>query len=224
MRKPTTLVQPTLVWYDKHTTSHEQLIEAVALASVTSVEHHPTDPLLETWLSGAFTKTVRKAKSHTKFTGLLSTQGDNAQSINIADAYAFTFPITSYETMMPELRKAQVSGIDQRHIRTAFLLPSFSTLAPDRKLLDDPDTAVIEVLLNQDVDMTTGKAAAQAAHGAMAGWLWRRDLGDKVCSHCIVFRWSTTSEIGDCPVVIADNGLTEVGPGTVTCGARLYSR
>lgn len=214
-------VQPIIV--DKAST-HEAAIAAAAQASVLvrfSGMESDAYPLshYDEWLSGPFTKSVRRA-SAAQMSGLIQfwakETGIPYAVVEIDGSVAIAFPPMLYDAMPKQIAKFQVHGTD---------FPRFGEV---------PDTgpAWTRVLVNDD--LTTGKAAAAAAH-ALWAWMLRvmlssdsadRDLIDAwVAAKCpFVLNLATPEFIDEIidsalpgrAIAIRDAGLTEVDPGTVT--------
>ena len=67
------------------------------------------------------------------------------------------------------------------------------------------------ILVNRNAKMTPGKMAAQVAHAALAA--------HGVTHGSVVVLDATPTRIRrDCTIQIHDAGLTELQPGTLTCG------
>ncbi|MGE5286283.1 MAG: peptidyl-tRNA hydrolase [Micromonosporaceae bacterium] len=100
----------------------------------------------------------------------------------------------------------------------------------DSKAPPDPDPSTPVLWLNPDLEMTAGKAMAQAAHAAQLAW-WRlhRDaradwMGKGFAlavRRASPVRWAKLV-VSDLPVV-RDAGFTEVAPGSCTVVADLPS-
>ncbi|MEU0447941.1 peptidyl-tRNA hydrolase [Streptomyces tendae] len=117
------------------------------------------------------------------------------------------FPPVPLDGWPKDLARLQVSGTD----------------------LDDPeppadaDPAAPVLWLNPDLDMSAGKAMAQAGHGAQLAW-WELSDGERTAWRDAGFplsvrtadpaRW-TGLTTGDLPVV-RDAGFTEIAPGSCT--------
>lgn len=69
------------------------------------------------------------------------------------------------------------------------------------------------ILLNRDVKMTRGKAAAQAVHAALR-------LLDVHPACPVIVLGASRADDESCAVTIRDAGATEVAPGTLTAGAK----
>ncbi|WP_251153697.1 hypothetical protein [Cellulosimicrobium sp. Marseille-Q4280] len=210
-------VQPILV--DKNGT-HEHTVAAAAHAAAQAyVEATPqTLPAFDAWLDGPFTKTVRRApaawldRARTELGGTGVAYGGSA---------AVALPPVRMSELPKIVAKAQVAGTDFERTRPA--LPP----APPVGLAE---IAVLNTL-------TTGKAAAQAAH-ALVAWVLddrRPEAGaDRlVPSHVSLamladpaglrVRFVPAHELHSLEVpanvAIRDNGLTEVDPHTLTAVA-----
>lgn len=71
----------------------------------------------------------------------------------------------------------------------------------------------IRVLLNSNVKMSRGKAAAQAIHAVLIAY--------GIPHGRVVVLGGSPAEIAEMPATVRDAGLTEVEPGTLTAGARV---
>lgn len=69
----------------------------------------------------------------------------------------------------------------------------------------------VRILLNKNVNMTRGKACAQAVHAALQAF--------DVPHGRVVVLMGKPDEVASMDFVIRDAGLTEVTPGTMTAGA-----
>lgn len=76
-----------------------------------------------------------------------------------------------------------------------------------------PTTERMTILVNRNVKMSPGKMAAQVAHAALTAHGIRHGA-------IVVLTASPSAIERDCDVQIRDAGLTEVEPGTLTCGVR----
>jgi PTH2 family peptidyl-tRNA hydrolase len=74
----------------------------------------------------------------------------------------------------------------------------------------------VRIYLNRNVDMTPGKAAAQAVHAAL--------LAYGIDHGSVVVLQGSPNKINDMDVQVHDAGLTEVDAGTLTAGASLEDR
>jgi PTH2 family peptidyl-tRNA hydrolase len=71
----------------------------------------------------------------------------------------------------------------------------------------------ITLLVNSNVKMSPHKLAAQAVHAALAHY--------GIAHGAVVVLGASPSKIrSQCDVVIQDAGVTELAPGTLTCGVR----
>ena len=199
------LVQPIVV--DKAGT-HVATIRAAAAASVVCQMTQPGQ--WETWLSGPFTKTVRRAKT-AQVLAIASLPGSTTVGEPGAPGFAVALPPVRYVDLPREISRLQVSATD---------------LVRGDVPTGDPHCPVTLSVLD---DLTTGKAAAQAAHALMAWALQTDDASRDALSAHPVPTVSLTScdlleRIAQHPeaVVIRDNGHTEVAPDTLTAVALPY--
>jgi peptidyl-tRNA hydrolase len=230
------LVQPILV--DK-TGCHYGTIRAAALAStltwLVDAPQHP-EPWA-TWLSGPFTKTVRRVNA--KFFDDFADQGcpdDTDRTPERSSVLGDTWNLVSgpavhgrisravalaplrHDTFPRPVRSAQVSGTD---------LPVLGRCQDYDPYGTHEDAPVL--VLTPEPMMTTGKAAAQAAHGLMAWALANLDVGNAAATLAgqrklreTRLRYATSTQAFDqlsreATVVIRDAGRTEIPTRTATC-------
>ena len=206
-------VQPIVLLVDKVDPADEvDAIRATAIASITAYGKDLADgaPTLawDAWLDGPFAKSVRRADRKT-FEKVRAEYPDAIHvPIGLAEALAFR-PLPA-DQMPRTLSRLQVSGTQ---------LPNERETSPAV-----PNTPT--VFLNADLGMSTGKAAAQAAH---ALFLWSLQAGDLItaysegidCEVKIVGKQEFDEIIDRCrpEAVITDAGRTEIEPGSVTAFA-----
>lgn len=206
-------VQPILVL--KNVGTHEDVVEAVALASsgiVAERAHLSSNPAWGLWLSGLFTKSVRKATQ--------------AQFDKITDECVYRYrkgdaQVAAFEPMLQEdfpkyISSARVSGLEHEH-------------SPDGWAMWNKKFAYPILWINGDLGMSTGKTAAQVAHGAVS-WVIRQDRWTNAAYAKypeILIREVNSKEFEsvckNAVTVIEDAGLTEVEPGTATVAVTDYT-
>lgn len=194
--------------------THLETCAAVAAASVLALAQIE-DPAWEQWLSGPFTKTVRRVSRPSRLDALRALEAEKRE-VEHYGAIAVAFAPTAYEGMPRRLRSLQVSGLDVPALEIDGA--PVGTVTPRgsvRRAVERP-----AVWLDPDARMTTGKAAAQTAHALMLWWLtaseeararWESSPGLSVSVHRP--EGVTGSER---LIEVRDKGLTEVAPGTVT--------
>lgn len=204
------LVQPILVAKGG---THTETILCAARASLAAyltpfLSGHPVSTSWEPWLTGRFTKSVRRApRSHLdKALEHAAAAGWDVAGQQIGDSAAVATIPMAYEHYPKVFAKAQVAGTDMPR--------DSSTLKSD----GGPRIALLGTL-------STGKGAAQAAH---ALWLWavphlhgdRTRLSSWLDGGMPVTLSTATpqtlSKIADGGIAVRDAGLTEVAPDTVT--------
>ena len=202
---PSDTVQPILIRVDKEDPAgHRDAVAAAALACVLAYARRDGDEAWEEWVHGRFTKTVRRAgpKPFAKLS-----PGAQSGTVVIGKAEAAAFEPQRYEDMPRALRSLQVSG---------------TQLPAGEPMPADPGNPL--VVLNQDLAMSTGRAAAQAAHALLAWYLtlapeqavaFASDPGAAVTEvRAGLFRELSSSH-GAGPLIV-DAGLTEIDPGSAT--------
>lgn len=214
MNATPSLVQPIVLLVDKNDpASHRDSILAAAVASVDAYAGTLSlvrDEAWTQWLSGRFTKSVRRADLKT-FTKLAADEDNKSESfISIGKAKALAYTPAFYEDMPKSLMRLQVSGTD---------LPDEPATVPSRKRSGDP-----VIVLNGALGMSTGKAAAQAAH-ALFAWQLNRGHDDaelaslQLLSTDLVIateeEFTGLQTIAAGPLIV-DAGLTEIAPNTAT--------
>lgn len=206
------LVQPIAVV----PTAHFDTVAAVAIASTLAAASADLDSPSSNWhawLERAFTKSVRRTRRAADVLRVraLCDETLDASSFQVGESTAWAFPPMRYEAFPKDLSRLQVSGLDLPRDRTEH---DVDPDAPERP----------EVLISRDVAMTTGKTAAQVAHGLMvwmlllreqsperlAGWAERPGLRVRVAD---------LDELPADPsesITIRDSGLTEITPNSAT--------
>ena len=190
---------------------HTDVLEAAAVACLV-VWHDERAagewaPAFETWLDGRFRKVVRRARGAAwdaagAVPGVLVRRGT---------AEVRAFPPVPNASLPRELAKLQVGGTD--------------LVDPEPPGPPPPDAA--RLWLPPALEMTTGKAAAQAGHASMLLWSalptdelrarWRAAGYPLAVRRATPARWAALA--GTAPVEVADGGFTEVAPGSVTVRA-----
>ncbi|MGJ9403435.1 peptidyl-tRNA hydrolase [Arthrobacter sp. KK5.5] len=198
------LVQPIILLVDKaDPASHAEGVAAAALASVQAFLGDLDNPDWQAWAAGAFAKTVRRADVN-PFAKMLAAHPDHALA-EVGKGRAAGLGPMPADGLPKPLAKLQVSGTQ---------LPAGPPL---------PD-APVTIALNASLDMSTGKAAAQAAH-ALFAWLLQADpatvrawraAGCPLSVRDLVRRDFRAGARAAAGPVIQDAGRTEIAPGSAT--------
>ncbi len=198
------LIQPIILLVDREEPAGEAHgIAAAALASVQAFLHDPENPDWRDWASAAFGKTVRRADAK-MFAKVLAAFPDHVLA-TVGEATAASLPPMPAAALPKLLAKLQVSGTQ---------LPDGEPLPP----------AALTIVLNASLKMSTGKAAAQAAHALFA---WALES-----KRAVVEAWAADGfplDVQQIPAkefrkgarksagpVIQDAGRTEIEPGSST--------
>lgn len=210
-------VQPIMLLVDKaDPAAHVDAVHAAALASVLafaeeSLSHVDPDPSWAAWLSGPFTKSVRRADAKTFEKLSLKFNDVEHAAVTVGKARAMAFRPTMYGALSRHLSKLQVSGTD---------LPERGT----DQTVSTPEGAPA-LIVNAALEMSTGKQAAQAGHALFAWFLSldtpaRREWYENGCPFRLEFvpqeffdRYAATVPE---ELLIVDAGHTEIDPGTAT--------
>jgi peptidyl-tRNA hydrolase len=211
MSNPTEYVQPIMLLVDKtNPASHRDAIRAVALASVRlyardRVDGAATDIWSE-WLSGPFAKSVRRADTSAFDKVLALSDPNDLLEVSVGRAKAVAFrPVRATEMPRP-LKRLQVSGTQLEEAEESQLQSSGPT-----------------IILNDSLGMSTGKAAAQAAHALFSWYLDQAPDTGVTCNIRFVREtdFHRLIEESGSQHVIEDAGRTEIEPGSTTAFARL---
>lgn len=210
------LVQPIAVLPG----THHETIAAVAIASARATIRHDInlDPW-RAWLSGSFTKSVRRVRRAAHL-DQIRLDPDAICHALVGDAVAIAYRPMPYDDFPKQLSRLRVSGLDRRDDA----VPDSWSYSFDRSVRAHAP----QVVLNRSVDMTTGKAAAQVAH-AMVLWSLAVPEGiattwaDDPTLHLSTADLDTqrVAPEGGRSIIVRDNGLTEVDPGTITARINL---
>ena len=197
--------------------SHTDVLEAAAKACL-AVWHDGRAagewaPAFATWLDGRFRKVVRRARG-AAWAGAEALPGVTVRS---GTAVVRAFPPAPAADLPKELTKLQVGGTD----------------LVDEAPPPPPEPGDGRLWLNPALTMTTGKAAAQAGHGAMLLWevlvssgasdaaeAWRGAGYPLTVRPATAPQWAALGDGGG-PVEVADGGFTEIEPGSVTVRGEL---
>jgi len=202
-------VQPILV--DKAGT-HADTVTAAAVASVLRFAHAQAteQEAWSTWLSGPFTKTVRRVET-SKLEALA--REHSGVLVHLGPSRAAAFAPVHYAELPKAMSRLQVSGTDFPKV-------------PDVVALNGDVRRPVRILVSDQ--LTTGKAAAQAAH-ALFAWVLQATEPDKqawledAMATPVVFvdptELARVAATDPFAVPIRDSGLTEVDPGTLTAVA-----
>jgi peptidyl-tRNA hydrolase len=178
-------------------------IAAAATAAAAAYRASGDDPVWDVWLGEAMAKSVRRADAKTF--RKVQEQVPGSTLVVVGDAAAVAFPPMPNDALPKVLSRLQVSG----------------TTLPRHDAAPASAAGSVDVLISEDLNMSTGKAAAQAAHAFL---LWVGSALDDVTATPRVrfvaaddlVRAATTH--GDA-AVIEDAGRTEIAPGSLTAVA-----
>ncbi|MDN3481817.1 peptidyl-tRNA hydrolase [Arthrobacter sp. APC 3897] len=205
--QPSDTVQPIVLLVDKEEpAAHLDAVAAAAVASVSAYARRTEDDAWDNWVYGRFTKSVRRAGPKV-FEKMAASAPSGTVAVGRAKAVAFE-PV-SYEEMPKKLRALQVSGTH---------LPDGDPVACS------PGTPLI--IVNADLEMSTGKAGAQAAHALMAWYLalsaeertaWYDDGAGRAGVRLAAgAEFEALAKAPGAGPLIVDAGMTEIAPNTAT--------
>ena len=190
------LVQPIVV-NNKSFASLEELVSCVAVTSLLSLIGQE-EAVVKEWIGTGQRKTVRRVK--------LSSKLDRAEVLDssLRVGGVCVARLQRYNEFDSVLKSAQVSGWGEYENTFSewHENPTFGT-----------------VLVNESVEMSPGKLAAQVAHVLVFQYM---DTGIVACrDETVAIEFVPQDQVERCRWVIRDNGHTEVDPGTVTAGLTL---
>jgi len=196
--------------------THRAVCEATAMACVSLLnsaesDHQEWGAAVVRWQRGRIRKLVRRAR------GAAWANVQDVAGVTVAHrgVEVRAFVPCATDSIPRDLAKLQVSGLD---LSKEDLLPC----------VDLPDTVIASV--TPDPELSTGKAAAAAAHAAQLCWLdmavndrgrmreWEATGWEVVVEQPDAKRWAELKSIAR--VVVVDAGFTEIAPGTTTSMAR----
>ena len=198
------LVQPIILRIDKENPcAEDEGIAAAALASVAAFLQDAQNPAWQPWAAGSFAKSVRRANPKL-FAKVLEEFEDHAL-IEVGAAQAIGLAPLPAQGLPKRLAKLQVYG----------------TQLPES---DEVLSGQVEVVLDASLEMSTGKACAQAAH-ALFAWMiqappevvqeWLDDGATLGIRQAGRSAFLAGQDEADGPV-IQDAGRTEIEPGSAT--------
>ncbi|MCC3270750.1 peptidyl-tRNA hydrolase [Arthrobacter gengyunqii] len=204
--QPSDTVQPIVLLVDKEDpAAHLDAVAAAAVASVSAYARREEDEAWDNWVYGRFTKSVRRAGPKV-FEKMAASAPSGTVAVGRAKAVAFE-PV-SYEEMPKKLRALQVSG----------------THLPDGEPVPGSQGTPL-IVVNADLEMSTGKAGAQAAHALMAWYLtlsaeertaWYDDGGRASVRLAAGAEFEALAKAPGAGPLIVDAGMTEIAPNTAT--------
>ncbi len=177
---------------------------ALALAAFTGPDADPeVRARTDRWRSGPIRKVVRRARGAgwKRQLAVAGVFGHHAHGVDVAVHVPGPVDEVDYE-----ISRLQVGGLDLEDPEVL-----------ERSIVD------VQLWLNPHVTLTTGKAAAQAAHAAQlvleelppdTAARWLADGAPLDVSVAGEADWDQLLE--SAPVVVTDGGFTEVAPGTIT--------
>jgi len=203
-----------LVVREQATLSYGELLAAAAKAAIACVDRFAGDDNwagpMTTWFEESFRKVTLRADEQ------------EWQTLCELDHTAAVVDGKEVLLVLPPRRKSEREPLLKR-LRTYDVDPA--TL-PEKKVKPKPGFPNLLLVLNGAVTMSAGKAAAQAAHAALAALrngrssahaveLWRRKGGHVEIASAGTAQWAIL-RAEDVVSVIRDAGLTEVVSGTET--------
>lgn len=218
--RKSTLVQVIVVRDDKENlATRNEVIANVAKASVAALDQN-YGPVWEEWISGAYTKSVRRAKPK-DFAKLLTLDLPHA----VINDHVVAFAPMPYYELPKELARTQVSGL-QTIEEDGDYYDVVST--PKHRAHPNPESAVehdpvqaTTLVINDALGMSAGKKAAQAAHGLMMSWrsmslAYRVEFAAKGYPVHLVHVGDEQFQKAWARLTVVDNGHTEVAAKTAT--------
>lgn len=166
------------------------LIADAALAACSVIDWSAPSRDTEQWVKNDYRKTVRSAKNPDM---LLRLHSEQEHMVSVGCALA-GLP-QAYGDFTKLMQKTQVSGWEDK---------------PHAVSEHDRDSPFGTIILSEQVFMSPGKLAAQAAHSLM---LYCLDQRPDTLDGNVLVRWG---DVENGPYTVRDNGLTEIDEGTLT--------
>ncbi len=203
------MIQPIAVLKDPaEPAGHEETCLAAALASTAAIVAFPEDPLWAQWYPHGQGKSVRRGKPK----DLRALEAEGAVVVTVGDAVAAAYPPREYP-LTGRMRALQVAGTELEHTGRPV---SHAWPAPE-------GVPALQIGLDTALGMSTGKAAAQAAHAAFD---WAVALGPERLAAWVeagqparlvpLGRRDMAALLPTASVQIHDAGHTEIASGSLT--------
>lgn len=227
------LVQFICVYAPPKEVTHHDIVGSCALASFMSVPYFRESDCFTEWLSNDMTKSVRRVSKESTYRKLLDLPLEKESYDFVSQTgtvfYVLVFAPMTYSDAPRVLQRLRVKGFDDCLELPKTMESDSSEVAAMFVVHNDVPLSFNQVLVvatNPHVDMSAGKAGAQAAHAGLLARLAlqeeepERDLRDFVVVADVSADW-----FFDYERVVVDNGLTETKPGSSTCsyGWEFYS-
>mgnify|MGYP002719781164 FL=1 len=191
MKKLTDDLVQAIVVCPREYLSLEDMLSDAAIASILSSHD---DPRFDQWYETGQRKTARRVKTVAKLDKISDIYHQKHHHVVAA-------PLMRYDEFASPVSKAQVSGWKEYdHIYgDDHDAPSFGTF-----------------LVNDQLDMSPGKLAAQVSHALTIYYVRTGKLPS--IDDTIRFELASEKSVLQCNDVVVDAGHTEIPSGSVTCG------
>lgn len=195
---------PIVVHLEKDSVADErEFYKAVALSMANLVVEPRWEESVAAWMAGRFRKVVRKARGATW--NKATSAAENIHTVTSNGAEVAIFEPHKISSVPDHIRKLQVQGID------------FPNVTPvNVEDVHSPDGLTVVVSINPELEMSSGKVAAQVAHATQL--LFMKSEAEKVVkwiesgASFEVIEWENAPNT----VEIVDAGLTEIPAGSFT--------
>lgn len=173
---------------------YSSLEDMLSDAAITSILSSHDDPSFKQWYETGQRKTARRVKTVAKLDKIGDIYHQKYHHVVAA-------PLMHYDEFASPVSKAQVSGWKEydRIYGDDHDVPSFGTF-----------------LVNDQLDMSPGKLAAQVSHSLTIYYVRTGELPS--IDDTIRLELVSEKEVMQCDDVVVDAGHTEIPSGSVTCG------
>jgi hypothetical protein len=195
--------------------THEEVVTAVAGASVFAWLNTQTDPVWDQFFDGHFTKLVFRG-TQTQFDAM---KRYSASSYEFGTVKALGLKPYWKDSAVQTLNEMQVSGLERPRLGFGALEHfKFESIGSSRR-------RKVYVAINPDLVMSTGKTASQVAHGLLGWAVANPDFkplhgvtGDSwsVTDNRLAFERLSQAADAGYALRIVDDGLTEIDPDSTT--------